>query len=379
MHLEPLIKNAYSLEEVSSRWQQIHKDYGMEFLQEKIAREEIPAYINLRNCLLFPVSEVNKLYKYLELHISPTKRGQVYVDAIHESNHELITRRLTSRKTFYVSAWVFADAQLENSPFNRTSPGKYTKTFGNQDLSELFLNEKHLLSSEHNINHHYVESNCRTDIETVESDDHEPIIRVECPIAVTPFAQSDNPFGISFTPPEEVQALSKINLSNLGGELISKLSQASVVLWRGKFYYVVNKNTNAYKDQEYQCLSLSSDVLKSYQEAGGAVILKEDIEAFEQNLFFAKSSQKAFNPSSLCIQPEEVTLKVFQSIMDSFKHSKAFKEHGEKTHQNLIIDWLEKQVPKSKTGQANRDYIRVLKVLISEKYGITTLRSNSLS
>ncbi|BBP45245.1 hypothetical protein THMIRHAS_06180 [Thiosulfatimonas sediminis] len=134
MSLEPLIKNFYNVEEVTRRWQKIHQDYGKDFLQEKIAREEIPAFISLQNCLLFPVSGVNKLYKYLELHITPTLRGKVYVDGIHESNEELIARRLASQKTFYASAWVFADAQLENTKFNKTSPGKYTKTFGNQDL-----------------------------------------------------------------------------------------------------------------------------------------------------------------------------------------------------------------------------------------------------
>ena len=147
-----------------------------------------------------------------------------------------------------------------------------------------------------------------------------------------------------------------------------------MVLWRGKFYYVVNKNTNSYKDQEYQCLSLSSDVLESYQRAGGAVILKEDIEAFEQNLFFANSSQEDSSTSNFCIQPEEVTFRAFQSILDDFKHSQAFREHGVNTHQNSIKHWLEDYVPKSKGGSPNRDYIRVLKVLISEKYGITTLR-----
>ncbi|BBP45241.1 hypothetical protein THMIRHAS_06140 [Thiosulfatimonas sediminis] len=219
-----------------------------------------------------------------------------------------------------------------------------------------------MLSSEHSINDHYVESNCRTDIETVESDDHEPIIRVECPIAVTPFAQSDNPFGISFTPPEEIEVLSKINLSNLGGELINKMSQASVVLWRGKFYYVVNKNTNSYKDQEYQCLSLSSDVLKSYQEAGGAVILKEDIEAFEQNLFFANSSQK----DDVKHRKDGTFLKLSQrheKILEDFSESEEFKEYGQKIQQQKVKEWLVKNC----RIESDR---RVLKELINQKYKI---------
>jgi hypothetical protein len=37
MNLKPLKKEKYTLNEVCSRWQEFHKDYDYEYLNEKIA------------------------------------------------------------------------------------------------------------------------------------------------------------------------------------------------------------------------------------------------------------------------------------------------------------------------------------------------------
>jgi hypothetical protein len=83
------------------------------------------------------------------------------------------------------------------------------------------------------------------------------------------------------------------------------------------------------------------------------------------------------------MQCEEETLKIFLSLIEEFSTSEDFRKYGSKIQQTKIEDWLEPRVPRSNrlaedgSVRANRGYIRVLKVLISERYRITSLRPNS--
>ena len=90
------------------------------------------------------------------------------------------------------------------------------------------------------------------------------------------------------------------------------------------------------------------------------------------------------NPISenFSVKDKEETLKKFVKLIEEFSTSEDFKKYGSKIQQAKIEDWLESRVPKSNrladdgSIRANRGYIRVLKVLISERYGITSLRPN---
>ncbi|WP_319380051.1 hypothetical protein [Thiomicrorhabdus sp.] len=340
MNLPPLIKDAYSVEEVSARWQQINKEYDTEFINRSIARQEIPASIYLRNCFLFPVSKVDKLYKYLELYILPTSSDNVHVDSIHKENFKLIQNRKKNKKSIFVSAWVYLDANMQNVAFNKTSLGKYHQTYEGKDLSQLFIDETDLCCTDSTIGRHYVESNCRmktrleSDIKGENSENQDHIIQVECPIAVTPFALHDNPLGVSFLPLNEFARLKELNLSSLTSELKSKLSQTSIIKWNKNFYYVVNKNivsyqkkdnfSLSYKKQEAQCLSLSSDVLYSYEASNGAVISKQDVEKFEE-VFLRK---KRVNNTPCSKSPKIFEdLILYNQVIDEFENSNLYKKY----------------------------------------------------
>jgi hypothetical protein len=93
-------------------------------------------------------------------------------------------------------------------------------------------------------------------------------------------------------------------------------------------------------------------------------------------------SLEVFKDEKLTFNKSEQTLGLMLSLMDEFVESEDFKKYGTKTPQGNIEEWLKPLVPKSNrksedgSKKPNRDYIRVLKVLISERYGITTLRSS---
>lgn len=251
MKLKPLVKSSYTFREAVSRWQEVHEGYNLDYLQERIARDELASYLNLRNCYLFSVAGVNCLYKYLELFILPKNKKYVRVDDVHIGNDDLLKKRREFKKTFYISARVYNHVVIPGVDFNKTCKGIYDKTYGNQDLSEIFLNENDLFKSKHPLSKYDLESNCRGNIQG------EQIIRVECPIPVTPLVSSNNEYGISFIPPEEINSLKKLNLSNTDRSLKGKLSQIALVQWNGKSYYVANLNKTIYKDSSYDCLSLS--------------------------------------------------------------------------------------------------------------------------
>lgn len=81
-------------------------------------------------------------------------------------------------------------------------------------------------------------------------------------------------------------------------------------------------------------------------------------------------SVKADQPKTQTIQAKGgYAAKINQAIID-FEQSAEFIKHGKGTQQGLVGDWLESR------GFAHRDEQRVIKVLISEHYGLTTSRKS---
>lgn len=79
---------------------------------------------------------------------------------------------------------------------------------------------------------------------------------------------------------------------------------------------------------------------------------------------------QADQPKPQTIQAKgKYAAKINQAIID-FEQSAEFIKHGKGTQQGLVGDWLESR------GFAHRDEQRVIKVLISEHYGLTTSRKS---
>lgn len=369
MNLDPLVKPMYSTQEVSARWQTIHKDYDMEFLQEKIASGQIKANLALSDCYLFPAKEIDNSYQYLEFYDPFIEKG-IDINPVHSTNE--VVKKLNINHIFF-SAFV----SKARSNFENVNKTEYVKAKQKPSLGEI----RQVLVTEIDLDaafmspEYLVIDSCIDRSETPDLDNSQylnnitPIIQANCVLPVTPYFWKE-PFGISFIPPSSLESLQKINLSTKDRSINEKVALVSVVEWRGNFYYIVNKNTINYDGEEINCFSLSSDALNSFQDGRGVVITKKELEKFE-NEFFFQNSQTLFSneENTFTLSSREKTLNIMLSLTNDFGHSKEFSNQGVKTEQGFIESWIRGQPYDLKDH-----HIRTLKELISERYGITTGR-----
>jgi hypothetical protein len=377
----------YSLEEVSDRLQTIHKDYNINFLQEKIASGEIKAHIGLSDCFLFPVSEaddpndnsVNGSYHYLELYDFVNKKD-LKLSPVHESNDILKNRRESMRLRI-----IFSGLITKNHTFEKVNETVDIDQHGKPPVEKIqqSLIKEIDLDSSFGSPKFFVIDSCEaisglrelpvTDLLNKKS----AIIKLNCTLPVTPYFWQDS-FGLSFMASSFINKFkegklkpgicSEIKLSNKDKSLDKKLAFSSVVEWQGEFYYVVNKNRFNYEGLDIGCYSLSSDVFKSYQEGGGIIITKENLEKFEKENFQEYSSLSLNTPQKddIKLRKEGTFLKlsqVHEKILQDFSESEDFKKYGQKIQQQKVKKWLEQNC----RTESDR---RVLKELINQKYKI---------
>lgn len=382
MKLKPLIKDKYTIDGVCTRWNEVHEDYDYEYLNEKIASGEIPAYLDIKNCYLFPVDEIGEAYDYLEL---------------CDTTVDFKTKILVS---FFVKAGVFKafhndtvyKSQIDESEWPTRSEVFASLVIGS-DLGLVkpiyryhVVNSCDLLNPNFSIDPPKINSNRQVPLNTKQS-----IIKVsDCGLPVTPLYWVE-PLGISYIQADAIPgSLEPLNLSSKKDNLFGDwLSRCCVVEFNGSYYYVVNEKSYEFEGELLHGYSLARDVVNSYDNGRGVVILRSDLEAFEKSVVLRASSYnqqlvslEVFKDEKLTFNKSEQTLGLMLSLMDEFVESEDFKKYGTKTPQGNIEEWLKPLVPKSNrksedgSKKPNRDYIRVLKVLISERYGITTLRSS---
>lgn len=380
MNLKPLKKEKYTLNEVCSRWQEFHKDYDYEYLNEKIASGELPAYLDLKNCYLFPVEEFEKSYDYLE--VRNTKQSSQPIVALSLLVKPGIFN--TSKNKVISKSEITDDAYVENSEIK----GSLIDCIDLREEQPGYL--YHVVNSCDLLNSNFsIEGSRELLKESTPLNSGKPIIRVSgCGLAVVPWYRSDHMGTIFISKDKIPSSLFSLNLSPKRDDMFYlSVACSRVVEFNKSFFYVVNSISYKYKGEFLTGYSFSRDVEKSYNNGKGAVILKPDLEKFEHSVLLQSSYCNLQNPSSEMFEDEnfipsksEKTLGSILLLIDKFVDSEDFKRHGTKTPQGHIESWLKPLVPKSRRKSddgiypPNRDYIRVLKVLISERYGITTLR-----
>lgn len=403
MILDSLVKSMYSLEEVSDRLQTIHKDYNIDFLQEKIASGEIKAHIALSDCFLFPLSEaddpndnsVNGSYHYLEL-CEFGNNEDLELSPVHESNDILQNRRESMRLRI-----IFSGLVSKNHTFEKVNETVDVQQHGKPPVEQIrqgLIREIDLDSSFGSPKFFVIDS-CEaisglrelpvTDL----LNKKRAIIELNCTLPVTPYFWQDS-FGMSFMASSFINKFkegklkpgicSEIKLSNKDKSLDQKLAFTSVVEWQGEFYYVVNKNRFNYEGIDIGCYSLSSDVFKSYRKGDGIVITRVSLEQFENSLFCHeneinsdseyrlnnKISSTANQENTFTLNLKDETLNTLIALTQDFENSTEFRNQGKETQQNFISDWL-----KSQPYDLKDHHVRTLKELISERYQITTGRN----
>jgi hypothetical protein len=370
MNLKPLVKLMYSTEEVCSRWHEIHEDYNMDFLQEKIASGEISAYLNLKNCYLFPVDEVEKSYDYLEI-----------CDVTEGFKSKIIL-------SFFVKGGVFKSLQnktIYKSEINDDDWPTKSKMIGSLVIpSDLGVIKPIYL-------YHVVNScdllNPSFSIETSKAllkgpnplNSNQPVIKVsDCGVPVTPWYWV-KPLGVFYIPKDVIpRLLEALNLSPKKDALFEGwLGCCSVVEFNETFYYVVNEKSYEFEGSVFNGYSLSQDVFNSYFSGQGVVLKKEDIEKFEKNLLSSMesdlSNSKGAGNNKAEISKQDL-LMIFNELVTSFGDSKEFRRDGKNTEQEFIKDWIQAQ-----PYDLRSHHVRTLKELISAQYEISTARNQKLS
>lgn len=367
MDLRPLVRSSYSIEEVVTRWQTVHEDYDIDYLQEKIASCEIRAYLNLKNCYLFPVDEVEKSYDYLQV-----------CDVTEGFGSEIIF-------SFFVKSGIFES--LHNKTIYKSEiEGGFPTT--SQIIGSLIIPTDlgvikniylyHIINSCDLLNPNFSIERSRESLEgPIPLNLDQPIIKVsDCGLSVTPWYQVE-PLSGAYIPKNSIpESLEVLNLSPKKYDFFEDwLRSCRVVELNGNFYYVVNEKNYEFDGGILTGYSLSEDVLNSYQGEQNVVILKEDLEDFENKKFYNKpvllpncTEKRAFALSS-----KDKTLEILVTLVNEFENSTELKRQGVKTEQGFIKSWIESQPYKLKGH-----HVRILKELISERYGITTNRTESL-
>lgn len=381
MNLKPLKKDKYTLNEVCSRLQEVHKDYDYEYINEKISSGELPAYLDLKNCYLFPVEEFEKSYDYLEV-----------CNTTQTSNPRVVL-------SFLVKPGIFNTSKNKVISKNEINDDSYIE---NSTIKESLINCIDLGEIKPRYRFHVVNScdllNSSFSIERsrellkgpIPLNSGKPIIRVsECGLAVVPWYRDDHMGTIFISKDKIPSSLCSLNLSPKRDDMFNfSVACSRVVEFNESFFYVVNNKSYEYDGELLEGYSFSRDVQKSYKGGRGIVILRSDLEKFEHSVILQsrfcnqnKASSEVFEDEKPICSKKEQTLGLMLILINDFLDSEYYKKYGTKTPQGIIEDWLTPRVPESTRksvdgiSKPNRDYIRVLKVLISEKYGITTLRS----
>ena len=336
MGLKTLIKSMYTTDEVVSRWKEVHEDYDMKFLQEKIAEGKIKAYLKLTECFLFPVEEIDNSYQYLEFY-DISYSGEIKNEPVHESNNVVKNLRNSKKLKIHFSAFI----SKEQSYFDRVNETSYisesqkphvgkikSSLVTEVDLDPVFMSPKFLMVDS------CVEHSELNGFDTNQFlNQSRPIMEVRCSLPVTPYFWKE-PFGISFIHPSSIENLHEIKLSTIDSSLNDKLALVSVVKWQDRFFYVVNKNSIKYDEENLNCYSLSSDALKSFDDGKGVVILKEDLEKIEQLFFREASSSFQINESTNIFED----FFIFNEVLEDFKNSKVYAKYlGFLKHRNRGI------------------------------------------
>lgn len=394
MDLKSLVKPMYTTTEVVARWKFIHEDYDMDFLQTQIAADKINAYIGLSDCFLFPVEEVDNSYQYLELY-DHIYNKEIQLGPVHESNEILKDRRNSKKLHVFFSGFI-KNKHHTFEKVNETvhTPEKQKPSTGQihqyliteLDLDSSFMTPKFLVCD-----------SCKafSGINSLQKldflNENNPIIKVTCTLPVTPYFWQDQ-LGLSFMSPSFINKIKenklekgislKINLSRKNKSLSKKLAFASVIEWNEKFYYVVNKNLLNYEGIGFGCYSLSSDVLRSFREGQNVVIMKEDLEKFEQTYFSKTADSEDLKVTSAIFKDLVFLNQIIEEFYNCDLHTKykKFKEHRNKgvaSKDAFYITDIDKWILEKMEGTSNNlgyefnaRHADLLKKMIVKKYDL---------
>lgn len=253
--------------------------FKMEDLQNLIAAGKIAAKIKLENCILIPVQQTISSLAYFRTQFSSF--DDIKIQSIHQQNP--MSEHFNQ---FMLSCWINNDLIAQNEKVSAETLWWHMVKKGAFDS----CNVEPQFS---------VLDTCKYWDYIIEEDNSQntiPVLEVNCAVAVSPY-YVDKEFEISFSSAKSIEEFkeygqfNQINLSCKNRHLQKQLPVSSIVEFNKELFYVSNHASFEINGKKHDGYALSSDVWQSYNQGNGVVILKEDLEKFQQSMLETSKSE----------------------------------------------------------------------------------------